>query len=240
MAEEPVLDRQIVSRLLGPTPFATEEQLHPWHTDRFQTFDIPFFRIWDRCSGSQPNEENLMMSRAPHQRLDNFESRKSSLTTHLDHKDWSSPTPYISFTDSAVALQDLADMRSQRKYRGIQTLTVIDPDTRLRNRLPILDIAAEMDHYNIPDPYGKSNEYYNGHYVCLWQATEREVVGHWQWNDLVTHEDWYQAIILPAFWQFRNTTVPLALQDESFGLCAILNQLSRRITICYSIAELTS
>ena len=79
-------------------------------------------------------------------------------------------------------------MRSQRKYRGIQTLTVIDPDTRLRNGLPILDIAAEINHYNIPDPYRKSIEYYNGYYLCLWQVTEKEVVGHWQWNDLVTHK----------------------------------------------------
>ena len=65
-----------------------------------------------------------------------------------------------------------------RKRRGTQTLTVIDPDTRVRNGLPILDLADEMDHYNIPDPYGKSNEYYKGHYVCLWQVTEREIIGH--------------------------------------------------------------
>lgn len=234
MAEEPVLDRQIVSSLLGPvyTPFATEEQLHLWHTDRSQTFDMPFLRIWDQYSGSQPNQENFMMSRAPHQRLDNFESRKTSLTTHLDHKCWS-PTPYVSFTNSAAEVQVLADMRFEK--RGTQTLTVIDPDTRLRNGLPILDIPAEMDHYNIPNPYRESNKYYNGHYVCLWQVTEREVVGHWQWNDLVTYKDWYQAIILPAFWQFRKK---MASQDESFGLWATLNQLSRRFLICHSIIKL--
>ena len=54
-------------------------------------------------------------------------------------------------------------MRAQRN-RGNQTLTAIDPNTRLRKGLPILDVAAEMDHYNIQDPYRKSNKYYNGHY----------------------------------------------------------------------------
>ena len=32
--------------------------------------------------------------------------------------------------------------------------------------------------YNILDPYRMSNKYYNGHYVCLWQVTEREIVSH--------------------------------------------------------------
>lgn len=42
------------------------------------------------------------------------------------------------------------------KQRGTQKLTVIDPNSRIRNGLPILDLAAEMDYYKILDPYGKS------------------------------------------------------------------------------------
>jgi len=56
-----------------------------------------------------------------------------------------------------------------------------------------------MEHYGTADPYGKLNEYYKDHYVCLWEVTTREIVGDWQWNDLVGHENWYQEIIMPAF-----------------------------------------
>jgi hypothetical protein len=228
MAETFVLDAHTVSSLLSPaskTVFATEEQLHPWNTDRFQTFEMPFLRIWDFFSGSQPDEKNFMMSRAPRQRLDTFESRKSSLTTHLDHKDWT-PTPYISFQTSAAAVQDLANMRAQR--RGLQTLAVVDPNTRLRHGLPILDVAAEMGHYNILDPYRKSNQYYIDHYVCLWQVTERETIGHWKWSDLVAKENWYQEIIMPAFWKFRREVAPISPQGGPFDLLAGMNNLSRR------------
>jgi hypothetical protein len=233
MAEKFVLNHHTASSLLSPaskTVFATEEQLHSWNLDRFQTFDMPFLRIWDDCSGSQPDEKNCMMSRAPCQRLDTIQSRKTSFTTHLNHKDWT-PTPYISFTTSAAAVQGLANLRANRNNRGVQTLSVIDPNTRLRDGLPILDVAAEMDHYKIPDPYGKSNQYYNDHYVCLWQVTEREIIGHWQWNDLVAHGNWYQEIIMPAFRQFGRKTVPKSPEDETFYLSAVMNKLSRRFLI---------
>lgn len=101
----------------------------------------------------------------------------------------------------------------------------------IKERLTYPDVIAEMEYYNIVDPYGKSNQYYNGHYVCLWQVTERKIVGHWRWDVLVTHQDWYRAIIMPAFWQHRKKVVPLAPQDELFGLSATLDQLSRRLLI---------
>ena len=83
-----------------------------------------------------------MIARAPHQRLDTIESRKISLAKHLKHSNWTSPTPYISFTNSPATIQDLVNVRAQRN-RGSQTLTVIYPNTRLRKGLPILDVAAE-------------------------------------------------------------------------------------------------
>ena len=230
MAKHPVIDRRKVSALLSPesrTVFATEEQLHSWSTGRSQTFDRPLLRVWDHCSGSQPNEIGCMMSRAPLQRLDTIESRKTSLTMHLNHKEWT-PTPYISFTISPAAIQDLATFRSQRKNRGVQTLTVIDPNTRLRDHLPVLDVAAEMDHYEIPDPYGNFNQYYVDHYVCLWQVTEKEIVGHWPWDDLVTNADWYEQIIMPAFRQSSVEQLPESCADTAFDLSTALNQLSRK------------
>ena len=122
-------------------------------------------------------------------------------------------------------------MRSRRNNRGNQTLTVIDPNTRLKNGLPILNVAAEMDHYKILDPYGKDNQYYDDHYVCLWQVTENEIVGHWKWDDLVAKENWYQTIIMPAFLRFRTQTMPMVPRDEISDLTAGLNQLSCRAMI---------
>lgn len=88
-----------------------------------------------------------------------------------------------------------------------------------------------MDHHNILEPYRKSNKYYNGHYVCLWQVTEREIVGHWQWDDLVALEDWYQAIVMPAFRLLSRNPVPMALQNESVDLSDVMNKLFRRFLI---------
>jgi hypothetical protein len=107
-----------------------------------------------------------MMLGASRQRLDTTESWKTSLTMHLNHKDWALIS-YVSFTTSAAAVQELANLRAQRNKRGVQTLTVIDHNTRLRDGLPILHVAAERDHYKIPYPYGKSNQYHNDHDVCL-------------------------------------------------------------------------
>ena len=230
MADNFVLDYYRVSTLLTPTSktvFATEEQLHSWRPNPFETFEKPFLRIWDQCSGSQPDAMNYMMSRAPHHHLDTFEARKNSLTSHLQHNEWT-PTPYVSFTTLAAAVEDLANMRTYKGNRGVQTLTVVDPNTRLRDGLPILDVAAEMDHYKIPDPYGKSNQYYKDHYVCLWQVTKREIVGHWLWNDLVARRDWYQEIIIPAFRQFNRKTVPKSPVDETCDLSTVMNKLCRR------------
>ena len=90
------------------------------------------------------------MARAPHQDLDTIESRKISLAKHLKHSDWTSPTPYISFTNSAAAVQDLVNVRAQRN-RSNQTLTAIDPNTRLRKGLPILDECGKHSRFTPSD-----------------------------------------------------------------------------------------
>ena len=85
------------------------------------------------------------------------------------------------------------------KRRGVQTLTVIDPAARLKNGLPILDVAAEMEHYCIPDPYNRGSKYYINHYVCLWEVTEEEIVDHYEWEELAKTTNWYEEVIIPAF-----------------------------------------
>lgn len=203
-----VLDRQINHDLLYPKDRSgtsvMEEDLHPWRARLypfFERFSTPLLRVWDKFSGSQPAEDGRMMSRAPKMRLGDHDSRKCSLAKHIYHKDLT-PGPFISFTTSPTAIEDLARMRVRRQ-RGDQTLTVVDPDSRRRDFLPIVDVAAEMDHYQIPDPYGNSNAYYVNHYVCLWQVTKAEMVGHWEWSKLENNENWYREIILPAVERFR-------------------------------------
>jgi hypothetical protein len=68
MAEEPGLNRDIALSLLRPplkTVFGTEDEKRPWISNHFEPFEIPFLRIWDCYSGSQPDDENRMLSRAP-------------------------------------------------------------------------------------------------------------------------------------------------------------------------------
>lgn len=139
-------------------------------------------------------------------RLDTLQNRRKSLAAHLDHKNWHIPGPFISFTTSQTRIEDLARMRLDR--RGSQTLTVIDPRRRINNGLPVLDVEAEMEFYSIPNPYGKGNEYYIDHYVCLWEVTEDEIVGNWSWDDLKDDAGWYENIIMPAFRAFTEIPTP--------------------------------
>lgn len=113
IGEYPILDLQNVLNRLYPkraNPFQVEEDLHPWRTRNSLSFQGPLLRIWDQFSGSQPAEDGRMVSRAPEMRLDDAESRQGSLAGHLNHKDWT-PRPYISFTTSSTAIEDLARMR---------------------------------------------------------------------------------------------------------------------------------
>ena len=168
-----------------------------------------------------------MKSRAEHERLDTLKSRKDSLTIHINHKIWT-PTPYISFTTSPSKIEDLANLRAQRTSRGPHTLTVVDPNIRVRNGLPVLHVADEMEHYGIADPYGNGNEYYEDHYICLWEVTKREIIGHWEWDDLVAHDNWYQNVIMPAFRQFGWEAVPTSSEKKAFDLSALMDTLPRR------------
>ena len=123
-----------------------------------------------------------------------------------------------------MALETLANSRSQRG-RDPQTLTVIDPEVRIRSGLPILDISSEMQYYGIEDPYGKSNLYYKDHFVCLWQVTAEEVVGSWEWDDLRTDLNWYENIIMPAFRRFKQQ---INHESSAFDFSGMLECLRRK------------
>lgn len=140
-----------------------------------QTIDQPLLRLWDHYFDSRTTPEVSMTSSAPDRHLDTHDARKSSLTIHINHQDWR-PTPYISFTTSPAAIRDLADMRAWSG--GPHTLTVVDPRPRLTKGVPTLQVAAEMKHYNIQDPYGRQGQFHTDHYLCLGKVSADEVVGH--------------------------------------------------------------
>lgn len=72
-----------------------------------------------------------------------------------------------------------------------------------------------MQNYGIPDPYGRGNQYYINHHVCLWQVTEAEIVGHWPWTALEHDSNWYENIIMPAFREFKKiATQPRSAQPN--------------------------
>ncbi|KEF55143.1 uncharacterized protein A1O9_08796 [Exophiala aquamarina CBS 119918] len=158
--------------------FKSEKQQHPWWPHKVQIFDKPLFRLWDHNSGSQPGEDGCMRSRAKREQPYAFESRKESLTVHIDHIVWNQ-TPYISCTTSPSKVEDLAKLRGQM-HRGPHTLIVVDPNNRIRNGLPVLPLSDEMKCYDVLDPYNKTREYYEDHHICLWEVTRKEVLGCWQ------------------------------------------------------------
>ncbi|KAJ6780544.1 hypothetical protein PWT90_06632 [Aphanocladium album] len=178
--------------------FEAEEEKHPWRPRYHQKFDKPLLRIWDCMSGSQPTAADYMMARDTRMRLDNASVRKSSLTKHLDHKVWV-PGPYIFFTSSPLAIDEIARMITNPRRPGKKTLTAINPNIRVKNGLPVLPVLDEMEHYGIEDPYHYGKTLYANHYVCLWQVTPPEIVRHWDWETISGDENWYKNTVLPAF-----------------------------------------
>ncbi|QKX62542.1 uncharacterized protein TRUGW13939_09703 [Talaromyces rugulosus] len=224
MSPMSTVDREVVLSLLRSlsNPFlAIEEDQHPWSINRFPVFERPFLRTWDLMSGSQPDQGNRMQSRAPRQRLDTIDTRVQSLTTHADHGDWT-PTPFISFTVSKIALQSLANYREGR--RGTQTITVVNPNARIAKGLPVLDMMNEMDYYDVPNPYGRIS-YFEDHYLCLWEITDDEIVGHWDWGDLSKNDYWFEEIIIPAFREHDERASIAPLRGGTFDLSDLLNEL---------------
>ncbi|KAI8722355.1 hypothetical protein NCS52_00379100 [Fusarium sp. LHS14.1] len=207
----------IVHSRLFPSPEEARNTSITWPQDRrnWKPFpgsfhvgdiDVPLLRTWDDNSGSIPSTiTGDMLARDPAQRLHTDEVRRRTLELHLNHKNWAVQTPYISFQASEQGLQRLADFRKTRRYREKQTITVIDPEVRLRAGWPVLCVGREMEYYGITqDPYQNPPRVHNNHYVCLWRVEKEEIVGHWLWDDLSQNPDWYNTVILPAFREFRR------------------------------------
>lgn len=225
MADDSVLTQAIVSKLLYSPP-EWEEISHPWGSAFSINPDLPLLRSWDGVSGSQPSESGRMLARLPRGRLDTSNTRKSFLATHADHGIWD-PTPFISFTQSWQELQDVINWRENK--RGNQTITVVNPNVRIDKCLPVLNMADEMRYYGVPDPYGRANQYYKNHYICLWEVTEEEVVGTWEWHNIRKTDGWYEQVILPAFKEHNDQ---YDARNKAFRMSALRDALFDSTNIC--------
>lgn len=165
-----------------------------------QLWDSVLLRTFDAMSGSQPDTQHRMLARAARMALHTAKARRDTLETHADHRIWED-TPYISFTKYSDALQSLAESRMNRN-RGDQHVIIVDPRIRLEIGLPVLHYKEEMAYYEIQSRY--EYDYWDGHYLCLWEVTPEEVVGVWEWNDLRSEPNWYEEIIMPAVEEHRE------------------------------------
>ncbi|RMZ80352.1 hypothetical protein DV738_g2873, partial [Chaetothyriales sp. CBS 135597] len=93
--------------------------------------------------------------------------------------------------------------------------------------LPILHVADEVAYYGIDDPYSRSNRYSQDHYVCLWEVTEAEIIGHWKWDVLVRNQNWYEDVIMPAFTDRRRLDSQAVEPDN---LSNLVHRLSLEVT----------
>ena len=148
----------------------------------------------------QPDTQHRMLARTTRMALHTAKARRDTLETHADHRIWED-TPYISFTKYPAALQSLAESRMNRN-RGDQYIVVVDPRIRLEVGLPVLHYKEEMAYYKVQSRYG--GDYWDGHYLCLWEVTPEEVVGVWEWNYLRSELNWYERIIMPAVEEHRE------------------------------------
>ena len=208
-----LLTHDTAKSLLGSTLLFGAENERPWSKKWLtalrtrerggvldQLWDSVLLRTFDTVSGSQPDAQHRMLARAARMALDTEKARRDTLTTHADHRLWED-TPYISFTKSPDALQSLAESRMNRN-RGNQLIVVVDPRIRLKIGLPVLHYKEEMVYYEIQSRYERN--YWDGHYLCLWEVTPEEVVGVWEWDDLRSELNWFEEIIMPAVEEHRE------------------------------------
>ena len=172
----------------------TEGFRHQWGLEFSADSGIPLLLTWDQFPGSQPSESGRMLSRVPRERLDTSKARKTFLAVHADHKNGN-----LLRSHSRSHRQSYKIMPNGESGKEAVNDYGVNPNARMKNGFSIRNMDAEMRYYGIPDPYGKLNKYYRNHCICLWEVTEEEVVGYWEWDDLLKTDCWYKQVTLPAF-----------------------------------------
>jgi hypothetical protein len=199
--------------------------------------DKPLLRTWDGLSGSQPDGSGDMSARASDMPLTTFEARQSSLQTHIIHRNWT-PTPYISFTSSPEALENLANFRKSRPGGRHQTITVVDPAVRLESGWPIISYGEEKEYYGIEIPHGIQDWELKAHHLCLRRVKADEIVEHYDWDKLSSDPDWYENTIRPDFKRFREERQHREqdqVQDQIDDISAAFDTLHREYSPLFLI-----
>ncbi|KAI1432581.1 hypothetical protein GGR50DRAFT_585451 [Xylaria sp. CBS 124048] len=208
----PVLNKELASHRLTDADSTSTENAElarrwssPCFSDLFPNGAVPLLRVWDQFSMSHFVNAGCLASADPWCQLSDVHSRRSTLSKYLssgitEHR----ASPYISFTTSPARIKALAGRQDTLSNGYPQIVTVIDPNTRVqRLNLPLLNAKAEMDYYGIGDEHDKDVDYYQDEYLCLWQVTPAEIVGHWWWSELEKYPgDWYENIVLPRYKEF--------------------------------------
>ncbi|KAI1659178.1 hypothetical protein F4813DRAFT_387887 [Daldinia decipiens] len=125
--------------------------------------------------------------------------------------------PLLRFWDEFSGSPLVDVVAEERPHARNRRVTAIDPNIRIKNGLPVIDVEAEIKHYRIKPLYAKSEGYAKGHCMFLWQVTKDEIVGSRKWTDLEEGDkNWYNNIIMPAYRKFVvNTTItPLEASFE--------------------------
>ncbi|CAG8271706.1 unnamed protein product [Penicillium salamii] len=234
-----VFDKACAMELLQfANPFLEEKGLstHSWAKFPDPAYSGPLLRVWDKHSGSHPDQSERMLARLPRQRLGSRESRKESLATHADYQIWE-PTPFISFSASVLGLQRFLSRRKGPSFP--RTLTVINPNVRIANGLPMLEMEPELRHYEVQDPYRRAYAYYKDEYLCLWEVTPDEVVAHWDWDVLIENVHWYENEILPTFKKHNDRFLRRSQIEATFDMSTLQSALPRILPVSVNRDELS-
>ncbi|KAL2204418.1 hypothetical protein CC79DRAFT_1372423 [Sarocladium strictum] len=165
-----ILNSTTIRERLHRRSLSTHDEEHPWRSNLPKDHDKPLFRLWDVYSGSRLFDGDRMLSRT----AVNTPRQPRDLSTYS----CSAPRSQNTDRHPVYIIHKLSDDDQ-------------DPEVRRMKGPPVLDIEAEMQYYNIPDPYIKSARYYKNHYVCLWEVTPVEIIDWYDWNSLKDIDNWY-------------------------------------------------
>ncbi|PYH96509.1 hypothetical protein BO71DRAFT_439468 [Aspergillus ellipticus CBS 707.79] len=178
-----------------------EEAFHTW-TQLSTGLTYPLLMTQNHDCSNIHHKGEGMLSGSPDAHLSNAETRTGHLTRHMNASPNARATtkgPFLHFTLDPDRLSDIASSLGSRTGKA-QTITVISPLVRAVVGLPVLNLEDELWYYEVELPGGKvAYRAYDEDFLCLWQITEPEIVGHWEWEDLKGIEGWYGKIVMPAF-----------------------------------------
>lgn len=149
-------DKACAMELLQCTHLFFEEtglSKHSWAEFPNAAYSGPLLRVWNKFSGSHPDQPGRMLARLPREWLGSQESRKEYLATHADNQIWE-PTPFISFSASASGL--LRFLSRRKGASSPKTLTAMNPNVRIAYGLSMVEMESELKYHEVRDPYGRN------------------------------------------------------------------------------------